>query len=407
MPIFQQVTLPTSPVQQQPPKPKLPVPKNVVILIAGILISLTALGTLYVLPSNKKNLTPIRLSVNATPPPRVYLPTATPEPTKKPDPTAGWSSYANKSITMKYPGRFTVTEKTLPFNAQYPKVYTHLVFSDAVSDITITVAKNTPNVNLQTALGSGPYLRYASSILQGKTYKTVSIDNNDGNMVESISAGAAGIRADIAVLAHSKIYEMTLSPVGADAEVFALMLSTMKLLNQEPTGLSDDWPSYVDTPYKFSFRYPSSYLIDYGKVASGSPVLTMVYDNSRINLDAPKFKVEVQDSRMFGQSAVSSRALLQLPLDQYVGEKWQYNKTASDAAIPDRTIGPIKQLAVDGQTAFSFTVTGKYIDDHSQEILSGEYTFVFTQYNGYKYKIWYPSNDTTEKEMFKTFTFLQ
>ncbi len=147
MPIFQQVTLPTTPAPQKPVKSKLPLPKNMILLGIGIFISLSALGTLYVLPSSKKNITPVRLSVNATPPPRVYLPTATPEPTKKADPTAGWITYANKSISMKYPGRFTVTEKTLPFNAQYPKIYTHLVFSDAVSDITITVEKNTPNLN--------------------------------------------------------------------------------------------------------------------------------------------------------------------------------------------------------------------------------------------------------------------
>ncbi len=412
---IQQINLPTTPPIPGPTDPtsspttvvkkKFPLPKNVLVLVGAILICLTALGGLYVLPANQKKLVPIRLSAPPTSPTQT-APSTTPQPTVKIDPTANWKTYANKSFSIRYPERFTITEKSLPFNSKYPKVYTTIILSDVASDITITVAKNTPQLKLENALGNGPYLRYSDKLLT-KPVSTVSIDGNDGKMAQSISAGAAGIRADIVTVAHGKVYEMALSPIGVDAEVFALIVSTMKLLNQEPSDITDEWPVHVDTPYKFSFRYPALYSIEHNKVASGSPTLTSVYDNSKINLDAPRFKIEVQDIRNFGQSAVTSRQILQLPLVQYVDKKWEYNKIATDAAIPNRTIGPIKQTAVDGKIAYSFTVSGKYIDDHTQEVLSGTYTFVFAENNGYKYKIWFPSNDTVETQIFNTFLFLE
>jgi hypothetical protein len=412
---IQQINLPTTPPAQVPldtntppatvVKKKFPLPKNVLVLFGAILICLTALGGLYVLPANQKKLVPIRQSVSHIPPTK-SAPSATPQPTAKLDPTANWKTYANKSFSIRYPERFTITEKSLPVTSKYPKVYTTIILSDVASDITITVAKNTPQLKLENALGNGPYLRYSDTLLT-KPVSTVLVDGNDGKMAQAINAGAAGVRADIVTVAHGKVYEMTLSPIGVDAEVFALIVSTMKLLNQEPSDSTDEWPVHVDTPYKFSFRYPTLYSIEYNKVASGSPTLTSVYDNAKINLDAPRFKIEVQDIRNFGQSAVTSRQILQLPLIQYVDKKWEYNKIATDAAIPNRTIGPIKQTAVDGKTAYSFTVSGKYIDDHTQEILSGSYTFVFTENNGYKYKIWFPSNDTIETQIFNTFIFLQ
>ena len=408
-----QIKLPTSP-QQPPPKVSkplveqrkhMPIPKNMIILIAGILICLTALGSLYILPANKKKQVAIKLGIpagNESP----TRPSPTLQPSVTPDPTANWKSYANKSFSIRFPERFTVNEKTVPFNTQYPKVYSSITFSDAVSDIVITVAKNAPNLVLANALGNGPYLRYSPSLIT-KAADNIQIDGNDGKMAQSISTGGAGTRSDIIVIAYGKVYEMTISPIGVDPQVFGLMLSTMKLLNQEPADITDDWPIHVDNNYKFSFRNPTNYIVEYGKVSTGSPYLTMVYDNSKIILDAPRFKIEVQDIKNFGQSAITSREILQLPLNQFVDKKWEYNKNATDSAIPNRIIGPIKQTAVDGKVAYSFTVTGKYIDDHTQEILSSEYTFVFTENNGYKYKIWFPTNDTTETQIFNTFKFLQ
>ena len=130
--------------------------------------------------------------------------------------------------------------------------------------------------------------------------------------------------------------------------------------------------------------------------------LTSVYDIERPT--DTKFKIEVQDIKKIGLSNYTSRNLIGLPLDQYAAKKWEYAKASSSANL-DKTVSPLKEFTVSGKIAYQLSVTGEYRDDLDTEILTEEYTFIFTQSNGYKYIIWYPKSDVIFSEVFKTLTF--
>lgn len=331
--------------------------------------------------------------------------TSTPTPVEKKDPTLDWQTYANKSIQFKYPDRFTIQEPKPGISQLYPKIYAVTTFTDEESTITITIAKNSQNYTLDQAVGNGPSLRYGQNIISNKEKKALSVDGTKGILIEKIPSGEKGIAADALFVAYGKVYQLTLAPETADQTTFNYLLQTIKFLDQEPADITDNWKLYIDNTYGFSFRYPTNYALEFNKVASGAATLTTIYDNSTTQVDTPKFKVEVQDLKNFGQSAVTSRAIIQKPLQEFVTTKWDYNKAATDSAYPNKTISAISQTTVDGKTAYQFSVTGKYQDDHVAEKLSEEYLFIFTENAGYKYKIWFPKSDPIDNQILKTIIF--
>jgi hypothetical protein len=401
----------------QPPTPSAPKqpffshlrkPRLVLILgIIGIITFSSLLGGLVLLQSKQTKYAPVRLKVlNAGREP-TRKPTEQPIPLPTTDPTNSWLTYANKSFSIKYPERFTVKEQTLNVSLAYPKMYSSVTFTDQVSTITITAAKNSLNLTLNNALGSGPHLRYEKSLAANKPTKTVNMYGITGIMVEHIAAGTRGVGADVMAIEDGKVYQITIEPKDIDLTTFNFMLPSFTPLHQEPGDETENWKIHIDSSYKYSFRYPTNYALDFNKVASGSPTLTTLYNNSGIQVDTPKYKVEVQDIKNIGLSDVTARNILQLSLEDYVNKKWEYNKTASDAAVPDKKVSAIKETMVDGKRAFQFSVSGKYVDEQVSEKLSEEYTFVFTEQNGHKYKIWYPKSDTVYNQVFNTFTFIR
>jgi hypothetical protein len=185
------------------------------------------------------------------------------------------------------------------------------------------------------------------------------------------------------------------------------MLQSLTLLNDELPDITDSWLLYADSIYGYSFRYPITHITEFLKVSSGTPVQLMVYDKAQTSAEALKWKIEVQDPKNFGQSAITSRDFLKLSLEEYVNKKWEYNRAASDSAYPNRKVSAIQTVSVGGKSAYQFTVTDKYVDDHVSEKLSEEYVFIFTEYGGYKYKIWYPTANITYRQMTDTVLFFK
>lgn len=388
--------------KQEAEKKKFHFSKHILLGIGLVLVIASMISGIVIMQSQDVKGIPIRLRVAQQPTP--VLPTDIP-PTNQVDPTAHWKTYANKSFSIKYPDRFKVEErKTVP-SQLYSKIHASVIFTDADTAITITVAKNTQNYTLENALGNGPSLRYAKSLMTGKKVRNISVDNTNAVMIEDISAGQNGTARDLVMIKDNKMYQLTLAPQQADVTTFMHMATTFKMLHQEPVDETDSWKLHTNTTYGYQFRYPLTYALDFNKVASGTPTLVIAYDNTKVQVDMPKFKIEVQDAKNFGQSAITSREILKLKLDEYVIKKWDYNKAATDAAIVNRRISAIKTTTVDGKPAYSFTVSGKYIDDHVAEILQEEYIFIFTESGGYKFKIWFPTSSLIYNQIFNTVTF--
>lgn len=330
--------------------------------------------------------------------------TGTPIPSIVPtiDPTSNWPTYSNKSVSFKYPSRFTVTDLELPYTVLYPKVYSAIKLTDSISTINITTAKNQANFSLETIIGSGPSARYAPSLLtSGK--KNILINNITGITAESIPAGKEGIAKDVIFISKGKVYQLTLSPIDADTTTFDLILSTFKMLNQEPSDITDNWQVYTNSTYGYTLKYPTNYSIDHLRSASVS-AQTIVSAANQTSTDSSKFKIEAQDIRNIALSNITSRNLLGLPLDQYVNKKWEYNK-ASSSASPNKIVSAIKETNIAGKIAFEFSVTQEFRDDMGTEKLSQEYLFKYLENGGYKFKIWYPKNDVVINDILKTITF--
>lgn len=390
------------PADQAPKPEKKPfvLPKHAVLVVVIVLIILgSSVIGMQVLTSQKRRIT-TRIGIlqtTQTPTPRP------PTPTDSLDITKDWKTYANKSFSLKYPSRFTVTEQKPVLSSLYPTIYSSVVFTDETSTITIQVAKNTQKLTLTNALGNGPILRYTNTFIANKSTRIIPLDDTDAILIEKISAGQLGASMNVIGIKDEKVYELTVTPLEVDATIGKLMLSTFKILGQEPSDETDDWTVRIDQAYGFSFKYPTTYSLDFNKVASGSPNLTIVYDNSTYQVDTAKFKIEVQDLKFIGQSDTTSRNIIQLPLSEYVNKKWDLNKTASVSGI--HTVSPLLQTTIDGKPAYQFSVDGKYVDDRGSETLTEEYLYAFTENAGYKYKIWYPKSSTVYDQILKTFTF--
>lgn len=394
--------------EKQPENKPLVIPKQIIFVGLFILVMLSMISSMFVLnstnPKKTINIQPNLPNISSKDNTQIIKePTAIPTPT--PDPTISWQTYLNKSFTIRYPARFTITEQPVKFSSLYPKVYTDVIFADGNTTIEVTVAKNSPNFSLDTILGQGPGVRYNNTLVPAENIRRSTIDGINALIVSRIPTGQGGTAVDILLIKDGKIYQLSLTPIDADPTTFLYMLKTFSEVNQEPSDATDNWLVYTDAAYHYAFKYPPTYGVDHAKVASGSPALTRVFDKSSVQVDTPKFQIETQDPNNFGQSAVTSRALLKLPLDEYVSKKWDYNKSASDAAVPNKIVSPIKAILVGGNSGYYFTVNGKYQDDIISELLSEEYVYAFTESNGYKIKAWYPKANTTFTQIFNTLTF--
>ncbi len=383
-------------------------PKNSILLGVIAVIFFSMIGGIVIMSQNGGG-TPIRMKVMQTQEipssDTANLQSADPTPTT--NPTATWKIYKSKSYTVQYPERFAISEQKTDFSLVYPVIYSSITFTDVQSTITITVARNSANFTLATLLGQGPNIRYTKELAPAEKVVRKTIAGTETLFVTDIPAGATGIAADVLLIHNAKVYQITLSPRASDMTTFNLMLDSLTLLDDELPDITDSWTLYADAAYGFSFRYPTTFTTDSPKVASGSPTQIMAFDKTKIQVDTTKWKIEVQDPKNFGQSAVTSRDLLKLSLEDYVNKKWEYNKAASDAAYPKRKIGPIQTVTIGGKAAYQFTVTDKYVDDHMSEKLSEEFLFIFTENGGYKYKIWYPKANTTYEQITDTVTFFK
>lgn len=377
-------------------------PKHTLLIAIASLIFLGMAGGIFVMQKNSSRKVKsilMRVPFQKEEPKNPINPTIIPTT----DPTLNWQTYSNKSLSIKYPARFTITEYDLPYTAVYPKIYSSTLFTDGMSTVAITAAKNSSNYSLSTLSGNGPYLRYSSDIITDGSTALTKIAGMDAQVTTRIPAGKTGTAMDVLLISNSKIYQFTLSPIDADTTTFTIMLNTLLLHDLEPSDITDGWQVYTNSFYGYSLKYPLTYGIDHEKKATVS-ALAVIFDTGNTSVDNPKFRLEVQDIKNIGQSNTTSRNLLGLPLDQYVNKKWDYNK-ASDSAIPNKTVSAIKELTVAGKIAFEFSVTGGYRDDLGSEKLTTEYRYIFSESNGYKYKIWFPKSDSTFLQAFKTITF--
>ena len=364
-----------------------------------VIVFISMLVGIYIMGNNNRKIKGISMRVPFQKEISASTPTQPPTPTL--DPTLNWKTYANKSFTLKYPVRFTVKDTELPYTALYPKVYSSTIFTDEVSTITITVAKNTSDFTLKTILGNGPFLRYVPSSIPTESLSTQKIDGIDALTVYRVPSGIGGTQLDVLLISSDKIYQITLSPLDVDHLTFNEIMKTFHVVNQEPADITENWRVYTNSYYGYTLKYPSNYEIEHEKNATIA-ALTSVYDTER--LTDTKFKIEAQDMKNIGLSNYTSRNLIGLPLDQYAAKKWEYAKASSSANL-DKTVSPLKEFTVSGKIAYQLSVTGEYRDDRNTEILTEEYTFIFTQSNGYKYIIWYPKSDVIFNEVFKTLTF--
>ncbi len=389
-------------------KKKKVLPKNILSIGVITLLVISMIGGVFVMTQTGKR-KEIRMKVMQSyefPTPETSSQAETnPSPTI--NPTATWKTYRTKSYTIQYPERFTVTEQKTPFSTTYPTIYSSAAFTDVQSTITITVARNTANFTLDTLLGQGPGIRYTKELAPQEKVTRKTIAGKEVLFVTDIPSGGNGTGADVLFLNSNKVYQITISPRATDLTTFNLMLGTLVLLDEELPDVTESWLLYADSIYGFSFKYPTTYIVESLKTATSTPTYIMAYDNTKTQVDTSKWKIEVQDPKNFGQSAVTSRDLLKLSLEEYVNKKWEYNKAATDSAYPKRTVGPIQTITLNGKAAYQFTVTDKYVDDHVSEKLNEEVVFIFTENAGYKYKIWYPKSNGSYRQVTDTLVFFK
>jgi hypothetical protein len=378
--------------------------QNIIIISFILIVFLGMVGGIIVMSNNgKTKVQSIRMIAIQKPGTSERTNTQlTVQPTL--DPTINWQTYITKSYSIKYPSRFAISQNQLPYSVIYSKIYSSVIFSDDQNLITITAAKNSSNYSLNSISGNGPQIRYASTLIPNNGQKIIKIGSIEALLTQHLTLGQNGTALDIILIENAKVYQFTLSPLNADPATFMAMLNTFKTLNQEPDDITDNWQIAVDNNYGFTFKYPLTYGLDHGKSATIS-ALTMVFDADKTQVDAPEFRIEVQDARNLGQSDYTSKNLLNLPLDQYVNKKWGYAKNASDAAVPNITTSALMQTIISGKLAYQFNVSGEYSDDRGTERLNTKYLYVFTQNAGYKYKIWFPEGDIIFNQILKTLTF--
>src|SRR3989338_2156334 len=93
-------------------------PKNSLLVGLIAVIFLGLLGGIYIMDNNatrKVKSIILKAPFRSAP---TSVPLLTLVPTK--DPTQNWLSYSNKSFSIKYPSRFSVTEKEFSYTVLYP-----------------------------------------------------------------------------------------------------------------------------------------------------------------------------------------------------------------------------------------------------------------------------------------------
>jgi hypothetical protein len=159
--------------------------------------------------------------------------------------------------------------------------------------------------------------------------------------------------------------------------------------------------TYKNDTYDLKFTYPKDLKLSFNKTTDKiDPYLMMLTASQKKALT-----IEVQDPAYVGQSDLESRTIIQMNLKDFAAKKWSLNKDYKDSAVSNRKVGSLKTTTFLGKPAYSFTVTGSRYDDRVYEVLSEEYTFLFTQNDGYKIIIVYPSDDSALTGVLETISF--
>lgn len=361
------------------------------LLLIGVVASSTT-SYYFLLKNSRYRNIPQRVTLPYTEQKKVQnlLPTDIPVPTKKALATADWKLFINPSFSFRYPDTFVATEEAVPKLRAYPFFYSVVSVKGPTGTIILTAAKNTPNYTLTNLIGNGPYVQYNAKDISGAYTRPVAIDDVTGTRIDNL---VAGITSEVLVIADKRVYQILLLPQYVDTSEFDALLQTLRLLSEETPLEIESWQQYVNQHYGYQFLYPQMYAAEEIKQATTGAQLTQVYDNSRVQFIPAKLKIEVQDIKSVSDSAKLSRDLLKLPLKDYVEQKWQMNKNATQEASLTPKLGEITIATISGKRAYQFTVGTNYVDDLGSEKLNEDYLFVFTEHKEYKIKIWYPKSE--------------
>jgi hypothetical protein len=360
---------------------------------------------LFVLESTTQE--PQQLATDASP--LASQPPLSPTPTV--NPLSSWKTFKNKSLSVTYPPFFTVNDTTVLTTSPFPTIYDHVLFRDNKTTVSITIAANTQNLTLGTALGKGPFIAYPSSSLLNKTPTYVRIDGIQGIKAENIISSQSATITDIMLINKTKVYQITLTPVTAEnTQLLNDMLSSIKLLNIEDDELAG-WKTYTDTKYKYTFRYPLALDLVFTKATQGAlPHLVHLSDPKNPSTSTSgTLSIEAQDPTIVGQSDVTSRTIMGLSLQKFVNEKWKLNIDDTTVTSPLKSVGfvtPIKLAGIDG---YSFTVIGQWKDDRQIYSLPSEHIYEFVENKGMKFMLWHPTSSASAqfKQVRDTFSFTE
>lgn len=164
------------------------------------------------------------------------------------------------------------------------------------------------------------------------------------------------------------------------------------------------WQTYTNSTYKLRFSYPPTLTLSFNTKSSNADPYQMKLTDTAAS-PAGVLTVDVQDIQYIGQSDVESRNIVQLSLQQYAVNKWTQNQGFTDPNVPNRIIGNIETMTFLGKPAYSFTITGSWNDDRTYTRLPEKYTYLFTENNGYKIIISYPTANEDLEKVSETISF--
>jgi len=164
-----------------------------------------------------------------------------------------------------------------------------------------------------------------------------------------------------------------------------------------------DWETLTNIKYNYKIKYPQNFIANCGAPPAEYYSGVCIYD-----LDNPgsSLTIDIRDpGEYFGGLTEKQLGTMNLPLNEYVDEIWQINKSEKST---DKQVSEIFEENIAGQKAYRFLLTGSIMTETGGSLIKDKHILIFTAHPaGFNVIFILPENPQVYLDILSTFEFLE
>lgn len=172
-------------------------------------------------------------------------------------------------------------------------------------------------------------------------------------------------------------------------------MNKIMLTFRDPTS---DWATFVNNAYKYQLNYPN------GADPAGNDMGTLPEEASWVTLRGINFNIDIIVDQEWVDTGIDFKLL---DIDQYAQTVWDYNVGNPNPNFPDKQVGDLNAVVINGFNGYQFTLDSSYEDESGGYVLDEEYLYTMLKVGGSKVIIWYPTAYADGSKIMKSLVFIQ